>query len=256
MDNLGAPSQIQEAEYEFPYHWIPTLSARRWSSVRRLEWGFEYLAVLTSVADSVHALAPDSVLDFGCGDGRLACLLAKSGVREVVGVDTSERAIAFARAFATGEHLAPTFLCEDVNQIEGVGDFSVCVAMEVLEHVPPLDIPPIVNRLHQLTADGGALVVSVPTKCRPIHPKHFRHYDTSQLVSELLPFFRLEHAVYVHAGRPLAKLLRRINHNRLVDVSNHTVLGWTTAIYRQFVLTSSPKHGTHIVATFRKNRVG
>lgn len=52
-------------------------------------------------ADLVHAYAPASVLDAGCGTGRVAIELARRGVR-VVGADADHSMIATARRRAPG----------------------------------------------------------------------------------------------------------------------------------------------------------
>ena len=48
-DGLSAEQAVQEAEYEFPYHYIPRLEGGNFSQVRKLRWGYEYLSYLRFV---------------------------------------------------------------------------------------------------------------------------------------------------------------------------------------------------------------
>jgi 2-polyprenyl-3-methyl-5-hydroxy-6-metoxy-1,4-benzoquinol methylase len=247
----GSREQLQAAEYEFPYHWIPTRRAGgAWDSTRRLEWGYEYLATLDAVAEAVVALTPERVLDFGCGDGRLACALAERGIGHVVGVDLSPAAIHFAAGFALACSPPPDFRCVPVADLVVDRPFSVCVALEVLEHIPDDEVRPTVAELHRLVAPGGHLVVSVPTRLRPVHAKHYRHYDVHQLVAELEPYFSLRTAAYIHRVGPVATFLRRLCHNRVADLASERWLGTVSSLYRARVLEATPATGAHLIATF------
>lgn len=122
--------EIQERQYDFPYHLVPFSDASgaliEW---RELRWAHEYMCYMLHVAELVRSLRPRSVLDIGCGDGRLLVELGP-GVERLVGVDLSERAIRFARAFAPHAE----FIAVDANSLSET--FDVVVAVEVLEHVP------------------------------------------------------------------------------------------------------------------------
>jgi len=64
---------LQDQAYEFPYHHIPYFEPGSGAGihVRRLRWGLEYLCHLRHLAEVIAGLQVSSVLDVGCGDGRL-----------------------------------------------------------------------------------------------------------------------------------------------------------------------------------------
>lgn len=107
------------------------------------QWGrgdWDY-AVLGSI---LQAYRPASVLDIGCGSGRLFPLYNRHGVGRVLGIDLSETALAIARrdypAVATQQ-----------GRIEDAGlppeGFDLIVSNRVLQHVPRERIIELVERL-------------------------------------------------------------------------------------------------------------
>ena len=77
-----------------------------------------------------------SVLDAGCGDGRLARELARRGAAEVVGIDISEMALRFAHRRASGLGTPISFQLGDIEAIPMPDErFSVVFCCETIEHV-------------------------------------------------------------------------------------------------------------------------
>jgi SAM-dependent methyltransferase len=86
---------------------------------------------------------PASVLDIGCGTGRLFNLYRAHGVREITGVDIAAAALERARS----EHpdIATTQVrLQDAN-FQHV--FDLVVSNRVLQHIPPTDIDSVVEKL-------------------------------------------------------------------------------------------------------------
>ncbi len=85
-----------------------------------------------------------SVLDVGCGSGRLFGLYQARGVTRVLGVDISEKALALAaQRYPTIEtRVVPI----EELPIEGVR-FDLAICNRVLQHVPPAMIKRVVARL-------------------------------------------------------------------------------------------------------------
>lgn len=101
------------------------------------------------------------VVDFGCGDGGLAIMLAGKGVQSITGIDLSERFINVARERAS--HLSgpvqPVFvLGQDPTRIE-LPDASVDVLLcfDVLEHI--LAYEQIIHEWTRVLRPGGKVMI-------------------------------------------------------------------------------------------------
>jgi len=125
----------QEDLYSHPYHYLPHAHGNAWKVSRSLFWGYEYLGILNTVLTLVRGKDPCSVLDFGCGDGRLLYELSQNFTGRLVGVDRSHRALTLARGMNMGPQGDTRIeFCNSLDQIEGV--FDVVTTVETLEHIP------------------------------------------------------------------------------------------------------------------------
>jgi 2-polyprenyl-3-methyl-5-hydroxy-6-metoxy-1,4-benzoquinol methylase len=126
----------------------------------------------TLLAILPHIPARAKVLDAGCGDGRLAVLLAaeRPGVT-YVGIDVVPELIALARRqAATLDTVATRFQVCDVSQPgwsrcldveDSAPRFGVAVALAVLHHIPDFDRRALLLReLAVLVSRDGSLIVS------------------------------------------------------------------------------------------------
>ncbi|GAA2083856.1 class I SAM-dependent methyltransferase [Streptomyces albiaxialis] len=126
--------------------------------------GEEYQARFDSIAAEgkdvhgeaafVRALGPSSVLDAGCGTGRVAIELARHGV-EVVGVDVDESMLATARRLAPG---IPWHLSDLAGLDLGVTFDVVLMAGNVPLFTPPGTERALVAGVASHVRPGGRLV--------------------------------------------------------------------------------------------------
>ena len=81
--------------------------------------------------------APASVLDLGCGDGRLAGLVmaARDSIASVVAVDRSEPMLAAARARFAGDPRVAVREHDLVDPISALGSFDVIVSGFAIHHL-------------------------------------------------------------------------------------------------------------------------
>lgn len=244
-----AAQRLQASQYEFPYHWLPQQVGGTWIIGRDLRWGFEYLATLEAVASLVVARSARSVLDFGCGDGRLLATLLDSGVEHVTGVDLDTAAISFARGFTRPWADRTTIICDDVAAVEGT--FDCVVAMEVLEHIPDAEIPRVVEALRRRCDEAGAFVVSVPTTNVAVQAKHERHYDLDLLAEHLAPHFAIESTRWLHRPGPLERRLRSVVVNRWFALRDQRLLRLAASAYRRSVLEAGAADGAHLLSVAR-----
>jgi SAM-dependent methyltransferase len=110
------------------------------------------------VAAIVRETRPRDILDVGCGTGVQLTLplAAEFPAITLVGVDSDERSLAWARENAA----APNLRYATPDELSGERRFDLVVASEVLEHV---DEPArFLTDLGARVAPGGRLVVTVP----------------------------------------------------------------------------------------------
>ena len=74
---LEMPQQAQEDQYSFPYHYLPSWSAKGLILARYWPWGYRYLGGLMLVLDQLQPYRFASLIDIGCGDGRFLREAAK-----------------------------------------------------------------------------------------------------------------------------------------------------------------------------------
>lgn len=239
---------LQEAQYEFPYHYIPTLIDRGAQPSRALRWGFEYLCYQRHIVDAVCALSPAAVLEVGCGDGYFIGSMGSS-VPHRVGADFSEKAIAFARAFHPDVH----FHVGDASAIDQ--QFDVVAAIEVLEHIPDDQVTNFLSVLFERAKPGGHVLISVPSVVLPLNKKHFRHYSEELLhsqVTEAVPNSECMGIEHICRVPRWMSLYNRLTMNRYwtIDVSAISSWLWRRLWTKHRVADAAT--GRHVIGLFRK----
>ncbi len=110
---------------------------------RRIAW-------LRAQAVRAGVRAIDRVLDFGCGDGDAAPLLAELlGAREVVGVDVSPAMLARARQRNPGARFEP------IDALPALGAFDVAYCNGVFHHIPIAERRAAAASVHAALRPGG-----------------------------------------------------------------------------------------------------
>ncbi len=115
---------------------------------------------LLSVMD---LLLPDEgrILDIGCGFGLFAAYFGQMHrARRIVGVDPDARRIEMARRVAARVGLdGHSFLTGDARNIPLEGSFAGAYVLDVMHHIPEHDQLPLLERLRDLLAPRGILVI-------------------------------------------------------------------------------------------------
>ena len=228
-EGLTAEQAVQEAEYEFPYHYIPRLEGENFSQVRKLRWGYEYLSYMRFVLARLERVEFDSLLDVGCGEGRFLREVSKRFAgKRLLGVDFSARAIEYGRLLTPGLD----FLRADIaREPEPANRFDVVTLIETLEHVPPADLESFVEGLRRRTRDDGSLVVSVPSVNIKMSAKHYQHFDLDSLTKTLAPHFEVEEHFYLNRISKWDRLLSAILTNRYFILNERRILN---ALFRRY----------------------
>ena len=100
------------------------------------------------------------VLDMGCGAGYGSALLHEAGAGYVLGVDSSQEAVEYARGRYGRDGVE--FAVAEAARFEAGAKFDVAVAFEVIEHTR--DHAGFVDAARRALKDGGALIISTPNK--------------------------------------------------------------------------------------------
>jgi len=114
---------------------------------------------LLSVMD---LLLPDEgrILDIGCGFGLFAAYFGQTQpARRIVGVDPDARRIAMAKRVSSSLGLENEFIAGDARDVSLAGSFAGAYVLDVMHHIPAADQLPMLERLRDLLAPRGVLVV-------------------------------------------------------------------------------------------------
>jgi SAM-dependent methyltransferase len=240
---------IQDQQYSFPYHYIPHFDDNGAVSLsRKLDWGMEYLCYQGHLREMVIALKPSSVLEVGCGDGYFVGGLPDS-ISVRVGVDLSEKAIAFAKAF----HQECEFRVQNVALMDE--SFDVVAAIEVIEHISNEILPMFLRSLSQRVSDEGVVIISVPTTVTPLNKKHYRHYTLEILTKQLESSgcgLRVKSYEYIYARPWWFPLFKILFDNRLFSLEIKPFMKFAWAQVWNKYRFASEVNGFHLVVVLGK----
>jgi 2-polyprenyl-3-methyl-5-hydroxy-6-metoxy-1,4-benzoquinol methylase len=101
------------------------------------------------------------ILDVGCGFGLFAAYFGQTEPRRrIVGIDPNARRIALAEKVARELGLRGNeFHVGDVRTVRLNGPFEAAYVLDVMHHIPKDDQLPVLERLRDLLAPGGVLVI-------------------------------------------------------------------------------------------------
>jgi cyclopropane fatty-acyl-phospholipid synthase-like methyltransferase len=114
--------------------------------------------------------ATGSVLDIGCGFGLFSLYYAATGPRRFVrGLDLNGRRVALARRAAARLGLDNVaYEAGDARDFKGDGEVSAAYMLDIVHHVPPSSVPPLLRALRRCLPAGGRLLVKdVDTRPAP-----------------------------------------------------------------------------------------
>ncbi len=129
------------------------------------EW--RYLEKIGSLAGQVSILgycqflAPDSILDVGCGAGLLAAKLKVLPYKSYLGIDISAEAIALAK---TRQDERTQFAVTDANQFDSDASFDVIIFNQSINYMP--DPAERVVHYTKFLTPNGRIIVSMCDSAR------------------------------------------------------------------------------------------
>jgi len=218
---------FQDAEYAFPYHYVSQYSGG-FRNAFHDSWGIHYVSTIEYLLSRLGEFERQSVLDVGCGDGRMCREISlRFPDRRVAGVDFSERAIALAKAMNFGCGRLE-FEARDITVGVPVQKHDVVVMMEVLEHVPIGFSAGFLAAVASELMGGGYLLLTVPHENKAVEYKHFRHFNSSTLKRLLEPQFEVVEMVPFERRSVALVLIQMVLSNRYVLIQHQRFLN---AIY-------------------------
>lgn len=233
----------QLSQYKFPYHWLPELTEKGVTPGRSMQWALEYCGYMSTIVDEIKKVNAKSVIDVGCGDGRLGAFLRAQKQHTYLGIDISPNAISFASVL----NPAGKYYCGRLSDIEE--KFDVAAAVEVLEHIPDEDLESFLAEIRNAIKPKGILIISVPTTIRKTHPKHFRHYDEQELALQLTNGgFTVVNMFRVHRDNWIARVLQVILTNRVYSLNASILTRFIWLVYKHRCLIADRNDGAHIIA--------
>lgn len=101
-----------------------------------------------------------TLLDLGCGNGRLLHALKKSGYKNCRGVDRSAEQVAVARSLGLNE--AECGNLQEFLALQAAGSVDVIFLMDILEHLDKQEVFDLLDGCHRVLKQGGILLIHVP----------------------------------------------------------------------------------------------
>ena len=130
--------------------------------VRAYCWG-RFGILRQRFLEEIGQYLPDQgvVLDIGCGFGLFSLYYASTGPRRLVrGLDSNERRIGMARRAARQLGLGNAlYETGDARDFKGDGQVSAAYMLDIVHHVPPAGVPPLLRALRRSLPPGGRLLV-------------------------------------------------------------------------------------------------
>jgi 2-polyprenyl-3-methyl-5-hydroxy-6-metoxy-1,4-benzoquinol methylase len=250
MTGLDQVQQIQEDEYVFPYHYMDLVNDYE----RRI--GFlHYYNRLNRVKELLGPYKGQSILDAGCGDGRFCYELRLENVR-LTGVDFSEKALAFARAFVPGV----PFIAGDLRNLELPEKYDGAAMLETVEHIKPDEITSVLKGLASHLKPGAMAVFTVPSVNVPLLPKHYQHFSEESFRTALEPAFDVENILGIDVsdgGGKRAEFKNAVRWAGRKSLLRRIVKGMPDPlleperIYREHLTTGPPSLCNNLIAVCR-----
>jgi 2-polyprenyl-3-methyl-5-hydroxy-6-metoxy-1,4-benzoquinol methylase len=236
--------QIQESRYQFPYHYIPRFENGGFSQSIVFAWGHEYLSYVEFLLERLRSLQFTSLLDVGCGDGRLIYELRKQcPAKNLVGIDTSISAIRHAQVM----NPEGKYILGDISDHSlFVNKFDVITLVETLEHIPLNAVPYFVESLAYHLKDSGTLIITVPTTVLHLNPKHFQHFSFGSLQEAIDTFFIIDEYFYLNKWSVWTRFMQKLFVNRLYILNEPLLQSVAFKLYKKFFLEAEKQNAKRL----------
>jgi len=222
--NRTTTLDAQEDEYWFPYHYIAQMPTEGFRQHFVDTWGINYISTINFLLKRITNINPNSLIDIGCGDGRLTREIAlNSNVSTLYGIDYSQRAINLASAMNANLPQVK-FMAADITSNHEIPKSDVIILMEVFEHIPIESCKIFIESISKMLKPRGRLLITVPHKNKPLENKHFQHFSIKSLTEYIADYFNIIEVIPFEKIGLLRKVLNLVLSNRLFVLSNGFIL--------------------------------
>ncbi len=238
--------RTQDLQYLFPYHYLVEYKDGNVCINRHWAWAINYLGRIELVCRTISELKFDTLLDVGCGDGKLVSVLSsKYKDKKFCGIDYSRRAIGLARALCDNSNVE--FKVENIITSEKKHKYDVVTLIEVVEHLPPEDLSSFLESVKHCMNSGAYLICTVPSLNLPVPKKHFQHFSMRKL-EELLKNAGLDvvHGEMIDGNHFAFSLFKKVFINRLYYVNSPRLQNYLYSVYKRLCLNDQGQKGNAI----------
>jgi len=223
----------QEEEYWFPYHYVSKMPELGFRQHFLDSWGINYISTIEFMLSRLGNVESESIIDIGCGDGRLTREIALSiNPTTLVGVDYSSRAIKLAQAMNQDLERA-SFHATDITSAHELGSFDAAVLMEVFEHIPLDMANEFMVGVRALIKPGGRLLLTVPHNNKPVEYKHFQHFSVKSLLKYIEVDFDIVDVVPFERRGLSRVFLGSLLSNRLFVLNNSRLSNYIYSLHKE-----------------------
>jgi len=167
------------------------------------ETGEKHIAAVEGVIKSIRSdFSPRTVLDFGCGVGRLLIPFARRGLA-VSGVDISEKMLEITRSNLAARGFQPRELVTTVEQLPEGSQYDLVHSFIAIQHVPRKLGIQIFSRLLDRVADNGMAVL------------HLTYSPASKVSESLFYYARARIKGIILDSKMLSASLQKLRGKRL-----------------------------------------
>ena len=145
--------------------------------IRAYSWG-RFLILRQRFLDEIGQYLPaeGAILDIGCGFGLFSLYYARLiPAASFRGLDLNARRIALASEAARRLGLGNTaYAVGDARTYRADGEYAAAYMLDIVHHVPPETVEPLLSELHKAIRPGGCLIVK-DVDTQPAYKRWFTH---------------------------------------------------------------------------------
>ena len=250
MNNGNVQSEtiqkIQEDEYSFPYHYVSRFRNGFTQCFNDI-WGIYYVSTIEYIINRLKIERFDSLLDIGCGDGRLVKeILEEYPGKDIVGVDYSQRAITLAKTM----NPAGVYYVADITQTYLGKEFNAGILIEVFEHIPRELGDAFVRGIAKHIKKQGFLYITVPHTNKPVEYKHHRHFTVASIIQCFSTYFEVNDVIPFEKDSLFTVFIDRILTNRFFILNSGKLRKWIYKFYKENLFFSDERRCKRIFVRF------